>query len=80
MKNATETVITTRVSDNGDHMNQRSMDAQTVNQSSEETCEVQRSRPHPSDSFIGGLDILTVHQVIEEKNMLKVAQKSSAAN
>lgn len=37
----------------------------------DDSYEVPRSAPRHGDSFVGGLDILTVHQMIEEQNRLK---------
>lgn|GEM_PF-2698994 len=37
-------------------------------QSSIDAYEVRKSVPRHGDSYIGGLDILTVHQMIEEQN------------
>ncbi len=43
----------------------------------DEAYEVRRSRPRHGDSYVGGLDILTVHRMIEEQNRESESQKPS---
>jgi len=41
--------------------------------------EVRKSAPRHGDSYIGGLDILTVHQMIEEQNRANDQPKNESA-
>ena len=73
--NGTKTVIAIRNFDEGDQMDQSPTDSQADDQPPDEPYEVRRSRPQNSDSFIGGLDILTVHQMIEEIDQQNAAKE-----
>ena len=68
-----------RATDNGDQMDKLSEDDQTEPQSNEETYEVRRSQPRHGDSYMGGLDILTVHRMLEEQNAEIQARRSKAS-
>jgi hypothetical protein len=72
-------VIAIRATDNGDQMDKSSADDQAERQSTDETYEVQRSQPRHGDSYIGGLDILTVHRMLEEQNAEIEARRTAAS-
>ena len=62
------TVIAIRAED--DHNEDDSRQATNVHlpgQVRDEAYEVRRSLPRNGDSYIGGLDILTIHQMLEEQ-------------
>ncbi len=48
-------------------------------QSPADAYEVRKSVPRHGDSYIGGLDILTVHQMIEEQNRDNRTQDNESA-
>ncbi len=49
-------------------MDKSPTNVQGVKPPADETYEVRRSLPQHGDSFIGGLDILTIHRMIEEQD------------
>ena len=75
--NGNRTLIAIRAFGKGGEMEQSSRNAHVGDRPSEESYEVHRSRPRNSDSFIGGLDILTIHRMLEEQNTGNAKQESS---
>ncbi|MCH2212980.1 MAG: hypothetical protein MK110_16880 [Fuerstiella sp.] len=57
-------------------MDQSSTNAHVGAQGSDESYEVRRTPPRNGDSFVGGLDILTIHRMIEEQNAGSSRQES----
>ena len=72
-------MIAIRARDNGDKMDKSSEDDQAERQSTDEIYEVRRSLPRHGDSYIGGLDILTVHRMLEEQNAEIEARRTAAS-
>jgi hypothetical protein len=67
LHNGTRTVIAIREFEEGDEMDQSPTDPPADDQPpADPPYEVRRSRPQNNDSFVGGLDILTVHRMIED--------------
>jgi hypothetical protein len=77
----TTSVIATRTTDNGEQMDKlaEDEDGQAEPRSNEESYEVRRSQPRHGDSYMGGLDILTVHRMLEEQNAEIEASRSKAS-
>lgn len=78
--NGTRTVIATRDFDSSDEMDESPNATPVAEPGPDEAYEVRRSTPRHGDSYVGGLDILTVHRMIEEQNKLKDTEESSASN
>lgn len=68
-------MIAPRTIDNGDQIEKTSADVRANEATDDEAYEVRRSRPRLGDSYVGGLDILTVHRMIEEQNAESEANK-----
>lgn len=72
-------MIANRTTDNGEQMDKLAEDGQAEPRSNEESYEVRRSQPRHGDSYMGGLDILTVHRMLEEQNAEIEASRSKAS-
>ena len=73
-------MIATRDFNNSDNSDEASQQIPVTDAGADEAYEVRRSRPRHGDSYVGGLDILTVHRMIEEQNLGEDSQDSSESN
>ena len=78
--NGSKTLIAFRTFGKGGEMEQSSRSARAGDRPSEASYEVHRSFPRNCDSFIGGLDILTIHRMLKEQNTGNAKQESSESD
>lgn len=73
-------MIATRNFDSSDEMDESPEGKPVAEPAPDDAYEVRRSAPRHGDSYVGGLDILTVHRMIEEQNKLRDNKESQASS